>query len=66
MQSMKVEIDDSYNKCKEFDDATKEANSASDKAVPVTRVDKFEVEQWQRRDKTFFLVCISYLVLYKN
>ena len=31
MQSMKVEIDDSYNKCKEFDDATKEANSASDK-----------------------------------
>ena len=31
MQSMKVEIDDSYNKCKEFDDATKEANRDSDK-----------------------------------
>merc|ERR1712142_1328758 len=28
---MKVEIDDMHNKCKEYDDATKEANSASDK-----------------------------------
>merc|ERR1711988_2012404 len=31
MQSMKVEIDDMYNKCKEYEDATKEANNASDK-----------------------------------
>ena len=28
---MKVEIDDMYNKCKEYEDATKEANNASDK-----------------------------------
>ena len=28
---MQVEIDDMYNKCKEYEDATKDANSASDK-----------------------------------
>merc|ERR1712227_261992 len=31
MQSMKFDIDDMYNKCKEFEDATKEANDGSDK-----------------------------------
>jgi len=31
MQSMKAEIDDMYSKCKEYDDATKDANSVSDK-----------------------------------
>jgi len=31
MQSMKAEIDDSYAKCREYDDATKDANNASDK-----------------------------------
>merc|ERR1719243_569348 len=31
MQSMKAEIDDMYSKCREYDDATKDANNASDK-----------------------------------
>jgi len=31
MQSMKFDIDDMYNKCKEFESATKDANDASDK-----------------------------------
>jgi len=31
MQSMKAEIDDMYSKCREYDEATKDANAVSDK-----------------------------------
>ena len=44
----------------------KRANSASEKVkvVTVTKVDKFEVEQWQRRDKTFFFKFASRISYY--